>query len=164
MRDPSIAMPADVAGYALAGVGSRFIALLIDGVILGAIGGIVGLIVDGDPASTNATASLLSIAIGAAYFDAHRVRTLPEVLMVVVGTENRIRRVQVLRFAEPPEYRPPDGWLARLVGRALDTELSERRGVDGITGATLTTRAVTGAARRTLSIHQVIAPFGSPPP
>jgi uncharacterized RDD family membrane protein YckC len=68
MRDPSIAMPADVAGYALAGVGSRFIALLIDGVILGAIGGIVGLIVDGDPASTNATASLLSIAIGAAYF------------------------------------------------------------------------------------------------
>jgi electron transport complex protein RnfG len=94
-----------------------------------------------------------------AYFDAHRVRTLPEVLMFVVGTDDRIRRVQVLRFSEPPEYRPSDGWLARFVGRALDAELSERRSIDGITGATLTTRAVTSAARRVLALHQVIAPF-----
>lgn len=99
--------------------------------------------------------------VGVAYFDAHRVRTLPEVLMIVVGADQRIRRIQVLRFSEPPEYRPADGWLARFTGRMLDAELSERRGVDGITGATLTTRAVTGAARRVLALHQVIAPFQS---
>lgn len=97
--------------------------------------------------------------VGVAYFDAHRVRTLPEVLMIVVGPDHRLRRIQVLRFSEPPEYRPPDGWLARFIGRALDAELSERRGVDGITGATLTTRAVTGATRRVLALHAVVAPF-----
>jgi hypothetical protein len=102
--------------------------------------------------------------IGVAYFDAHRVRTLPEVLMIVVGTDDRVRRVQVLRFSEPPEYRPPDGWLARFVGRALDAELSERRGIDGITGATLTTRAVTSAARRVLALHAVVAPFAGASP
>lgn len=102
------------------------------------------------------------IPVGVAYFDAHRVRTLPEVLMIVVGTDQRIHRVQVLRFSEPPEYRPPDRWLARFVGRILDADLSERRGIDGITGATLTTRAVTSAARRVLALHSVVAPFSSP--
>lgn len=97
--------------------------------------------------------------VGVAYFDAHRVRTLQEVLMIVVDAEDRIRRLDVLRFAEPPEYRPPLGWLARLLGRPLDDELSPRRGIAAITGATLTTRAVTGAARRVLALHQVIAPL-----
>jgi uncharacterized RDD family membrane protein YckC len=68
MHDPSIAMSGDVAGLAYAGVGSRFIALLIDGIILGIIGSVIGLIVDGDPASANGTTSLLSIVISAAYF------------------------------------------------------------------------------------------------
>lgn len=103
------------------------------------------------------------IPVGVAYFDAHRVRTLPEVLMIAVGTDHRIHRVQVLRFSEPPEYRPPDRWLARFVGRILDADLSERRGIDGITGATLTTRAVTSAARRVLALHAAIAPFSGPP-
>ena len=101
--------------------------------------------------------------VGVAYFDAHRVRTLPEVLMIVVDAEDRIRRLDVLRFAEPPEYRPPLGWLAQLLGRVLDDDLSPRRGIAAITGATLTTRAVTGAARRVLAVHNVIAPLRDDP-
>jgi hypothetical protein len=97
--------------------------------------------------------------MGVAYFDAHRVRTLPEVLMIVVDVENRIRRLDILRFAEPPEYRAPLGWLARFLGRELDDDLSPRRGIAAITGATLTTRAVTGSARRILALHNVIEPL-----
>jgi uncharacterized protein with FMN-binding domain len=97
--------------------------------------------------------------LGAAYFDAHRVRTLPEVLMFVVGTDHRIRRIEVLRFSEPPEYAPPGGWLAQFPGHALGAELSHKRGIANITGATLTARAVVSASRRVLAIHQVVAPF-----
>src|SRR5688572_23187157 len=68
MRDPSIAMSGDIAGQTYAGVGSRFIALLIDGVILGVISSVIGLIVDGNAASTSGASSLLSIVISAAYF------------------------------------------------------------------------------------------------
>lgn len=100
--------------------------------------------------------------LGVAYFDAHRVRTLPEVLMVVVGTDDRIRRLEVLRFQEPPDYRPPRGWLDRFRGRALDPELSLKRGVTALTGATLTSDAVTDAARRMLALHGVVRPFGEP--
>ncbi|HET9947427.1 MAG TPA: hypothetical protein VFQ22_00745, partial [Longimicrobiales bacterium] len=58
-------------------------------------------------------------AIGVAYFDVHRVRTLPEVLMVVVGTDGRIRELETVSWKEPPEYRPPQGWLRQFQGQRL---------------------------------------------
>jgi hypothetical protein len=102
--------------------------------------------------------------LAAAYFDAHRVRTLPEVLIIVVDPEGRLRRVQLVRFAEPPEYAPPVRWLGQFLDRVLNDDLSERRGIAGITGATLTTRAVTRAARRVLAVHAVIDPFETASP
>src|SRR5262245_42174390 len=38
--------------------------------------------------------------VGTAYFDAHRVRTKNEVLMIVVAPDERITRIEVLAFAE----------------------------------------------------------------
>lgn len=95
-------------------------------------------------------------AVGTAYFDAHRVRTLAEVLMVVVDPDARVRRVEVVRFGEPPEYRAPAGWMAQFHGRGLDQELAHRRGIANMTGATLTSRAATAAVRRVLALHAVI--------
>lgn len=99
---------------------------------------------------------------GVAYFDAHRVRTLPEVLMIIVGPDARVRRIETVRFREPPEYEAPEGWMQQFDGRALDDRLSVRRDIANITGATLTSRAVTAAVRRTLALHAVIHPFGEP--
>lgn len=97
--------------------------------------------------------------VGVAYFDAHRVRTLDEVVMVVVDPDGRIERLEVLRFMEPPEYRAPDGWIEQLTGRSLDRGLSLQDGVVAMTGATLTSRALVRAARRMLALHAVIQPF-----
>jgi hypothetical protein len=100
--------------------------------------------------------------VGVAYFDAHIVRTLDEVLMIVVGRDHRIRRIETVSFREPPEYRAPEGWLDLFDGRALTPELSLKGDIPTMTGATLTAVAVTDAARRVLALHQVVAPFGSP--
>ena len=94
--------------------------------------------------------------VGTAYFDTHRVRTLDETLMVVVDSDGRVSRVDVLAFGEPPEYLPKPGWLAQLGGRKLDPELSVKRGIRGITGATLSSQAATDAVRRVLAIHAVL--------
>ena len=98
-------------------------------------------------------------ALGVAYFDAHRVRTLPEVLMIVVTPDREVERVELLRFDEPPDYRPPEGWLDEFRGRALSPGLRRGRDIVNITGATLTSRAVTRAVRRVLALHEVIAPL-----
>lgn len=97
--------------------------------------------------------------LGAAYFDRHRVRTLDEVLMIVVGTDDRIKHIEVLSFAEPPEYRAPEGWLRQFKDRALDQQLSLKGAVVNLTGASLTSQAVVQATRRVLALHQVIDPF-----
>lgn len=94
--------------------------------------------------------------VGTAYFDTHRVRTLDETLMVVVDPSSRVARVDILTFGEPEEYRPKPGWFSRFVGRGLDDDLALRRGILGITGATLSSQAATDAVRRILAIHGVI--------
>ena len=101
---------------------------------------------------------------GVAYFDAHRVRTLQEVLMVVVDLDGTVVRVETVSFREPPEYEAPEGWLEQFVGRELGPGLSTRGDIAPMTGATLTANAVTRAVRRVLALHQVVEPFGSDPP
>jgi hypothetical protein len=102
--------------------------------------------------------------LGVAYFERHRVRTLNEVLMFVVSPEGRITRLDILEFLEPPEYRASPRWLGQLLGRGLDGELSLKGAVVNLTGATLTSRAITRASRRVLALHQVIAPLKTPSP
>jgi electron transport complex protein RnfG len=99
--------------------------------------------------------------VGVAYFDVHRVRTKAEVVMVVVTPDARIQRIDVVKFTEPPEYRAPDGWIEQLEGRALDDELALTGSIRNLTGATLTARALTRAARRVLALHAVIESQGS---
>lgn len=101
--------------------------------------------------------------VGVAYFDSHRVRTLNEVLMVVVRPDGGIREIEVLRFAEPPEYHPSRAWLAQFEGRSLDPALSLKGAIAPMTGATLTANAVTRAARRVLALHRRIAPLEAGP-
>lgn len=90
-----------------------------------------------------------------AYFDTHRVRTLPETLMVVVGADGEVEGVHLLAFHEPPSYQASEKWLAQFEDRHLDREMAVDRGIAGIGGATLTANAVTAAVRRILATHDV---------
>lgn len=101
--------------------------------------------------------------LGVAYFDTHRVRTLPETLMVVVAPDGGVRRVEVLAFGEPEDYLPRRNWLDQFAGRRLDRELLLSRGIHGITGATLTARSATEAVRRVLALHAVVVPVEAGP-
>lgn len=101
--------------------------------------------------------------LGTAYFDSHRVRTLPETLMVVVSPAGVVSRVEIVAFNEPEEYKPREAWLRQFGDRRLDRELALRRGVHGITGATLSAEAVTEAVRRTLALHAAIREKGATP-
>jgi len=113
------------------------------------------------PVVTYYVGSVGDSAVGVAYFDAHVVRTLREVLMVVVTPEAEIERIEVLDFDEPAEYRPPDGWLDEFRGLGLSDRVSTKGDVVNVTGATLTSGAVTRAARRVLALHRVIDPLGA---
>jgi len=98
---------------------------------------------------------------GSAYFDVHRVRTLPQTIMVVVATDGSVRRVEVLAFNEPEDYLPKAAWYGQFAGKKLSGELQLKKAIRPIAGATLTARATTEAVRRVLAIHEAIGAGGS---
>jgi Na+-translocating ferredoxin:NAD+ oxidoreductase RnfG subunit len=93
---------------------------------------------------------------GWAYLDTHRVRTLPETLMIVLGADGSVQRVEVVTFREPIEYMPRRGWYEQYQGKVLDDDLALKRDIRPVTGATLTARATTEAVRRILALHRVV--------
>ena len=95
-----------------------------------------------------------------AYFDTHLVRTLAETVMVVVSDQATIERVDILSFDEPEDYLPRDIWIQQLEGKKLDEELSLRKSIRPITGATLSGRALVSASRRVLAVHEVLGAAG----
>lgn len=97
-----------------------------------------------------------SETVGWAYLDTHRVRTLPETVMVIIAPSGSIERVEVVAFREPLDYLPPDSWYRQFDGRELSDDLELKRSIRPITGATLTARATTDAVRRVLAIHASI--------
>jgi hypothetical protein len=100
--------------------------------------------------------------IGWAYLDTHRVRTLPETLMVIIDPSGSVQRVEVVAFREPLDYLPPRSWYAQFDGHELGDDLELKRLIRPITGATLTARATTDAVRRLLAVHSAIAGSGEP--
>jgi uncharacterized protein with FMN-binding domain len=95
---------------------------------------------------------------GFAYFETHRVRTLPETIMVVIGADGRITAIEILSFDEPADYAPKERWIAQFKGRKLDDELSLKRAIRPMSGASLTGRAILDSSRKILAIHDVIGP------
>ncbi len=96
------------------------------------------------------------LVTGYAAIEAAVVRTLPETLMIVLDPDGHVRRVEVLAFYEPEEYKPPVRWLAQFEGRILDSELRVGGAIHGITGATLSAQAVTRQVRKTVALLRVL--------
>ncbi len=99
-----------------------------------------------------------------AFTDTHLVRTLPESVLFALEPDGRIRSTEILSFDEPQDYLPGPRWLQQLEGRPLDERLSLKRDIRTLSGATLSARAATAAARRVLALFQVIVgePGGRP--
>jgi Na+-translocating ferredoxin:NAD+ oxidoreductase RnfG subunit len=93
--------------------------------------------------------------VGYAFIETHKVRSLPETILVVIEPDGRARAVHLLAFHEPQEYAPSDGWLEQFEGRPLNDELSLRGDVDGISGATMTANSITASVRRILAVFEV---------
>ncbi len=100
--------------------------------------------------------------IGTGYFDSHKIRTKAQTLFVVVAPDQTVARVEVLRFDEPPEYKPKAKWFAKFKGQKLDKKLQVKQNIPTLTGATLSARATVTAVRRVLAWHQIFYPAPAP--
>jgi len=93
--------------------------------------------------------------LGYAAIETVTVRTKPETLMIVLTADGELRNVTTLAFHEPPEYQPPERWFEQLYKRPL-ADMDFNKGVDGISGATLSTRAAVSSVRKVMAIYQIL--------
>jgi electron transport complex protein RnfG len=94
---------------------------------------------------------------GTGFFDSRTVRTMPGVFLVVVAPDTTVGRVDVLAFHEPPDYLPPPRWLGLFARHRLDDRLRPRGDIRNLSGASLTTRAVTESVRLALALYEIVA-------
>ncbi len=101
--------------------------------------------------------------LGYAVLQSHVVRTKRETLLVAFEPDGRIRKVLVVAFLEPPEYRPPDRWLAQLDGKGTADRLAVGDDLAPITGSTLSARGVAEQSRWLLQALEMARRAGKVP-
>lgn len=95
--------------------------------------------------------------IGYAYIDSHIVRAHPETVLYIINPNGEIEHIQILHSDEPVEYRAGENWLKLFKGKALDRDrLRLRRDISAITGATISSRAITDNTRKALAVWKVV--------
>jgi len=95
------------------------------------------------------------VITGYAYFDTHLVRTLPEIIMIRVSPAGAIVAIDIVAFDEPQDYRVTTRWLDQFRGRNAAEAPRLPGAIRSLSGATLSARAVTDAARRVLALHRL---------
>lgn len=100
---------------------------------------------------------------GRAYVDTHTVRTKRQSLLISLSANGHVKRVDVVAFLEPAEYRAPKPWLDQYRERALEPDVAIHRAIRPLAGATLTARVTNEAVRRALAIDQVLQAAGGEP-
>lgn len=85
--------------------------------------------------------------LGYAVIHSHVVRTKRETLSIAFEPDGRLRKITVLAFLEPSEYRPSDRWLSQLSGKGSGDRLAVGQDLAPISGATLTARGVAEESR-----------------
>lgn len=93
--------------------------------------------------------------LGYAAIETSTVRTKPETLLIVLTPEGELRNVYTLAFHEPTEYEPPLTWYEKLYNKPL-ANMDFNKGVDGISGATLSTRTALSSIRKVMMIYQIM--------
>jgi FMN-binding domain len=93
--------------------------------------------------------------LGYAAIESETVRTKPETLMILLNPAGEIEKVTLLAFHEPPEYQAPDRWFELFNKKPLE-ELEFNKGIQGISGATLSTRSALNSVRKVVAIYQIM--------
>jgi len=87
-----------------------------------------------------------------ALLHSHRVRTKKETVLITMDRNCSVIDIEVIAFYEPPEYIPPEKWLDNLKGKNPENPPVVKKNIPNITGATLSSRAITDAVRQAVGI------------
>jgi hypothetical protein len=83
------------------------------------------------------------------------IRTKKAAILYIIDNTQTIKAIEILAFNEPSEYKPNKTWQAVFEGKTKEDNLFSGKGIPTISGATLSARAISDAARLALSIVEM---------
>ena len=94
--------------------------------------------------------------LGYAHIDVDHVRARKQALMISLTPEGRIGKIDILAFHEDTQYMVPTKVIESLTGKSFGDQIRVGVDVDAVSGATLTLRSTTAAARRMLAYYAIL--------
>lgn len=101
--------------------------------------------------------------VGTGFFDTHRVRGQLETLLIAVGADGAVLRVEVVAFHEPARYQPKPGFYEQFKDRKAEGDKGVAA-VEPVAGATLTVQATISATKRILALWRELGGRAEPAP
>ena len=81
-----------------------------------------------------------------------RIRTKKAAILYMVDSNKTMKAIEIVAFHEPSEYKPNDEWEKVFEGKTSQDVLKAGKDIATISGATLSARAISDAARLALAI------------
>lgn len=81
-----------------------------------------------------------------------KIRTKRAAILYIVDAHEKIKNIEIIAFKEPSEYKPYRSWLDSFIGKSMSDNLKSGEGISTISGATMSARAISNAARIALAI------------
>lgn len=90
--------------------------------------------------------------LGSAILLKQKIRTKNAAILYMVDANQSMMGIEIVSFKEPSEYKPNDEWQKVFVGKTSEDILIAGKDIPTISGATLSARAISDAARLALAI------------
>lgn len=87
-----------------------------------------------------------------------KVRTKTAIALYLIGTDSKIKSIEIVAFNEPMEYLPTKTWLDGFDNKSSANVLKLNQDIPTTTGATLSARAITDGARAALALLEIVKP------
>lgn len=87
-----------------------------------------------------------------------KVRTKTAISLYLIGTDGKIKSIEIVAFNEPIEYLPTKTWLDGFDNKSSANTLRLNQDIPTVSGATLSARALTDGSRIALSLIDIVKP------
>jgi len=80
------------------------------------------------------------------------IRTKKAAVLYIIDKKEKIKSIEIVAFMEPGEYKPKQSWQNTFKGKTKEDNLFAGKGIPTISGATMSARAISDAARIAIAI------------
>ncbi|MCK9374199.1 MAG: FMN-binding protein [Sulfuricurvum sp.] len=87
-----------------------------------------------------------------------KVRTKTAISLYLIGTDGKIKSIEIVAFNEPIEYLPTKTWLEGFDAKSTANTLRLNQDIPTVSGATLSARAITDGSRIALALINIVKP------